>query len=149
MIKDTVKVKGYFTLKIFKNNELVETYEDKNLVVSTGRVAIARLIGITDSGGDPSDFTPSKIGFGTNATAASPSDTALVDSFEKAIEGITYPISGMAAIAWTLAEDEANGKAIAEFGLITGSDTLFARKVRDVINKTSDTRLEGVWKIIF
>jgi hypothetical protein len=52
-------------------------------------------------------------------------------------------------INWSLEEDEENGKSITEFGLLTESDVLFARKVREVIEKTVDIRLEGKWQLIF
>ncbi|MNC78397.1 hypothetical protein D3C75_1305980 [compost metagenome] len=51
--------------------------------------------------------------------------------------------------AFTLGESEANGLNIRELGLLCADETLFARKVRGLIEKTSDLSITGSWTIIF
>lgn len=143
-MKEAVTFKGVFTLKVYKKGELVETFSENNLVVVGGRNAIARLIG-----GSVSNNSVTKIGFGTNTAPANVLDTALTNSFVKNVTSVAYPSNGQVDIVWSLEEAEANGKSITEFGLITAGNALFARKVREVIEKTSDIRLEGTWQLIF
>jgi hypothetical protein len=140
---DKLKVSGEVSLKIYKNNVLVEDSIDKNLVVTLGRTNLANLLG----GGD--GFPISAFRVGTNATAPSAGDTSITDSFDKAITTTTYPSAGQVQFNFSLETSEANGINIAEFGLFDSDDIMFARKTRAPIAKTSDIRIEGTWKIIF
>ncbi len=139
--------KGTFELRVYNAaGELLEQYVHENLIVSAGKSALALLIG----GGDPGyDKRVTKISFGTDGTAPSAGDTGITSPFTKAIGSVTYPDSTSVVFNWSLATTEANGKAIQEFGLLCIDNTLFARRTRAVINKTSDLRLEGTWKIQF
>lgn len=144
-MNDNLSIKGIFTLKVYDDQgNLIEDYLDRNLVVNGGRSAVTRLIA-----GDTTGRSVTKIGVGTNATAPSVTDTALTGSFVKALGTISYPTVSSVRWDWTLELTEANGMAIREFGLICSNDTLFARKTRDVINKTSSIRLVGTWELQF
>jgi hypothetical protein len=90
-----------------------------------------------------------QIAFGESSAPANILDSSLTNQYAKAITSATFPSAGQVDINWSLEEDEENGKSITEFGLLTESDVLFARKVREVIEKTVDIRLEGKWQLIF
>lgn len=136
---------GVFTLNVFRNGELIEVYEDNNLVVNASKQQLARLIG-----GDVANRSITKIGFGTSGTAPAAGNTTLTDAYVKLLGSVSYPTTDSVEYAFTLGTSEANGKAIIEFGLFTGGDVLFARKVRGgAILKDSDLSLAGSWRITF
>lgn len=146
-LQEQFQAKGTFNLRVYdKNDNLIEEYTEQNLIVSAGKQALSKLIG----GGDPGyDKKVTKISFGTDGTAPSSGDTAITSPYTKAIGSVTYPDATSVQFEWSLATTEANGKAIQEFGLLCIDNTLFARRTRAVINKTSDLRLDGTWKIQF
>lgn len=136
---------GIFTLNVFRGGKLIETYEDKNLVVDLSKQQLARLIG-----GDVANRSITKIGFGTSGTAPAAGNTTLTDAYVKLLGGVTYPTTNSVEFAFTLGTSEANGKSIMEFGLFTAGDVLFARKTRaGAIVKDSDLSLAGSWRINF
>lgn len=137
-------LKGSFCLEVIKNGEVIERYEDHNLVVNTGRTSVMQLLGAADS-----NKQLTQIAFGTNGTAPAGTDTAITGAFTKNLGTVSYPTISSVKLEWTLGALEANGTAIAEFGLLCFDDTLFARKVREVINKNSDIILNGAWTISF
>jgi len=141
---EQIAMRGDFWLRIYRNGVLVEEQHDPNMIMNVAKDAMAKLIGGSGSG-----KTITKIGFGTSTTGPTPTDTALANSYSKNVAVATYPSTGQAAFAWTLGTSEANGMAIAELGLVCSDGTLFARKVRGVINKDADLSLEGTWTIIF
>lgn len=142
--KDGRKPKGVFKLKVFKDGELFEEYEDLNLIVNGGRDAIVKLIGAGTAG-----KVVDKISFGTDGTNPVLTDTAITGPFTKAIAGVTYPANETAEFEFVLLESENNGVTIREFGLLCNDNTLFSRKVRAAIVKTASIRLEGFWSITF
>lgn len=137
-------LKGSFCLEVIKNGEVIERYEDHNLVVNGGRTAVMQLLGAANS-----DKQLTQIAFGTNGTAPVGTDSAITGAFTKNLGAVTYPTISSVKMEWTLGALEANGTAIAEFGLLCFDDTLFARKTREVINKNSDIILNGAWTISF
>lgn len=142
---DSTKIKGAFKCRVFdRHGNVLEDYEADNLVVNGGRSGAAQLLGGT---GTNKEVT--QIAFGTSGTAAAPTDADLTDKFIKAIDSISYPQTGAVQFSWTLDFAEANGKNIREFGLFNAANELFSRKVREVIEKTSDIRIEGTWTIQF
>lgn len=143
-IADTSTIKGEFRLRVYRKGVLIEEYVDHNMIMNVAKDAMAKLIGGSGTG-----KTITKIGFGTSSTAPTPDNTALANSYSKNVAGVSYPTTGQVAFSWSLGTSEANGKAIAELGLICSDGTLFARKVRGVINKDADLSLDGTWTIIF
>ena len=145
---EQLKLRGEFHLQIFNEaGEVVETYEDKNLIVDTAFGFVTQLLGGALSG----DFID-LIEVGSNGTAPAPGDTAITaPSFSKAFGSVTYPSNNEVNFNWTLELSEANGINIAEYGLVcsttTPNPTLFARKTRGAIAKDATMRLVGVWKI--
>ncbi len=143
---EIVQLRGEFSLVVRnKKGKIIERYFDKNLIVNLAKTSLAHLLG---EGGITKNITT--IAFGTNGTAPDVSDTAITGAVTKSIAGsISYPEFNSVLFGYTLALSEANGLAIAEFGLLSADGTLFARKTRAVINKTSDIQFTGTWKIIF
>lgn len=142
---ETVKVRGEFSLVVRnKRGRIVERYSGKNLIVNLAKSSLASLLG---AGGSTKNINT--IAFGTNGTAPDVADTVITGAVTKGMTGITYPEFNSVLFAWTLTTAEGNGTAIAEFGLLSVDGTLFARKTRSVINKTSDLSFSGTWKIIF
>jgi hypothetical protein len=145
MLDKLTNLRGEFSLIARdKSGKIVEEYHDKNLIVNVGKTSLARLLG----GGGSGKFI-NRIAFGTNGLSPEISDTIITNSVTRVIDGVTYPEFNSVAIAWTLPYAIANGLSIAEFGLLSQDDTLFARKTRTPIAKTIDLQLTGVWKIIF
>lgn len=135
---------GVLSLRVFRRGVLVESWRGDNLVLDTRKAVLSRLLG-----GDATAAI-TKIGFGTGTTAPVVGNTALTDAYVKAVGAVTYPAANKARFEFTLDAAEANGKDIAEFGLITQAGTLFARKVRGApIAKTSDLSFAGAWVITF
>jgi hypothetical protein len=148
-LKDTVSLRGIFTMTVYKeegaNRKIIETFEDRNLIVNMARVSMAHLIA-----GDVARRSMLSIAFGTNGNTPTVDDTDITDPFVKELGGVTYPQAGQARFSWNLTTSEANGKAIIEFGLLTADGNLFCRRTRTTpINKESDISLEGTWTIIF
>ncbi len=144
-MEDVIIVKGEFSLVISdENGNIIEEFLDKNLVVNVGKDSLCHLLAGAGSG---KQIT--KISFGTNGSGAALTDTVITGAFTKALGAVTYPEFNSVSFAWTLGLSENNGMAITEFGLMSNDLTLFARKVRSVINKTSSIQFDGVWKINF
>lgn len=141
---DEQTLRGDFRLEVRRNGELVEVFEEKNLIVNGAKNQLARLVG-----GSGANRQITQIGFGIGTTAASPGNTALTSAYTKAVTSVDYPATGQVRFSWALSAAEANGKAITEFGLICADGTLFSRKVRAPIQKESDLSLSGAWTIIF
>lgn len=143
--KDTSKPTGAFVLRGFDaDGKQILDYEDRNLIVDTGRTQAAKLIG-----GDVTNRSVNRIGFGSNGSDPVSSDTALTGAFLKAVTAVTYPSAGVVKFDFTLELAENNGVTIREFGLVCTDGVLFARKVRAAIDKTSSIRLEGSWTISY
>jgi hypothetical protein len=142
---ETIEIHGVFRMRVYQNGVLVEMYEDQNLIVNMGCDQLAHLIA-----GDFIGRHITHIAFGTNGDIAVPADTAITNAFQEPVESVEFPQMGQVRFNWTLGADQANGKAIMEFGLITEDGKLFARRTRtNPLNKESDFSLEGDWTIEF
>lgn len=136
--------KGVLRLNFFDaDGNLTDCWEDRNLIVTGGRNAVASLIGSADSNKQVDRFA-----VGTNGSGTLLTDTAITDQFAKAVGGVTYP-SGGVQFSFVLELSEANGLTIREFGLLCVDNTLFARIVRAPIIKDNTIRIEGTWTITF
>lgn len=145
IFKDTLPMRGIFTLEAWRGGERVLLVDECNLIVNNAKAQLANLIG-----GNGANRQITQIGFGTGVTAPSPDNTGLaVGAFWKPVTSVAYPATGQVAFSWSLSTAEANGLAITEFGLRCADATLFSRKVRSPINKAGDLSLTGTWTIIF
>lgn len=142
--QETAQPVGIFTIRVLdRSGNVIEEATEKNLIVNAGYNNLARLLG-----GDVTNRSVNRIGFGEDATAPTEADTALTVPVYKTVTA-SYPATGEVSFAWVLDYSEANGKTIREFGLVSTNNNLFSRKVRSAIDKTSDIRLEGAWRVIF
>ena len=145
-IVDSIKLKGVFECKIYKviNGEYIlqEEYIDNNVIVNVGKEKITKLLG-----NDVGFHHIQSISFGTSNVNPTVVDTTITNDFNKGFVDVEYPDIFTVKFIWELLVDEANGKAITEFGLICSDGTLFARKIRGVILKESDVYLSGSWSI--
>ncbi len=145
LLDPSQKPRGIFALDIYRRGQLIEHFEDDNLIVTKGRESVVRLVA-----GDVASRSVVNIGFGTNGTAANPADTALTGAFVKAIDSHSYPVSTSVQFNFSLATSEAIGLSIREFGLLTSSGILHARKVRGgPLLKDIDISLSGTWTLIY
>lgn len=142
--RDDARLRGVFEIRVIKAGRELEHYRDENMIMSSARDALARLISGAGSG-----KTVTKIGVGTNGNGPTPDDKGLTGAYSKPVSGCTYPATGEACFAFTIGAGEANGKSIREFGLLCSDGTLFARKTRGVIEKADDIEITGTWTIKF
>lgn len=134
---------GMFHVDVIDSaGNVIEVYEEKNLVVTLGKTNVTKLLG-----GDAAGKKISKIAIGTSNTAPAITDTTLTGMFSKNITSVSYPDSNSVLFSWTLETTEGNGITIREFGLLNDDGVLCARKVRTDIVKTSAVKLVGSWKI--
>ena len=143
--KPIFPARGVFSLLVYRAGLLVERFEDDNLIVDQSRENIVHLLG-----GDGAGLHISKIGFGVGGATAIPENTALTTPFLKAFDGHSYPTKNSIRFNFSLGASEANGMGIQEFGLITESGLLHARKVRGgVLVKDADLSLSGTWQLFY
>lgn len=151
---DSINFYGVLKLKIYDKGELVQTIEEKNLIVNGGRdVLLRRLIEDVTLA---ADFQLTDVVFGTGQSAANQTDTfeIFTDPVLVPITSKTIDVSGVSATAnfeFALDEETGNGKNIYEFGLVCGDEdqTLFSRRVRtQPITKTNTMSFLGTWQII-
>ena len=142
--EDATPLRGEFTLSIRKNGVEVEHYADHNMIMSSARDALARLLG-----GDGSGKTITHIGVGTDGSGPDPADTGLTSAFTKKLSGQSSASTGRVTSSLTSGKAADNGKRRRGFGLRCSDGTLFARKTRGVIEKADDIEIVGTWTIIF
>lgn len=162
--KDSVTINGFFCLRGYdrEGHLVIEDTEEPNMIMEVSKEALAHLIG-----GDEAEQSVTHIAFGNVATAPTPSDASIggiaaesiqVGSnnaegalvvYKKTVRAVTYPVAGQVAFEWVLDYGEANGLALTEYALMTGTGTMFSRKTRGLITKDSDLALEGIWTIRF
>lgn len=136
---------GDFYLEVYRRGRLIEVIDEKNLIVANSKQIHARLLG-----GDVTNRSVTQISFGTNPAAPSTGNTVITDPYPKNVDLVTYPAANQVRFAFSLGTSEANGKAIAEFGLLTAGGVLYARKNRAApLNKESDVTFSGTWTINF
>lgn len=136
---------GVFVLEVLQRGKLIERIVEHNLIVDTARQVHARLLG-----GAVAGLSVTQFGVGTNASAPAPGNTGLTGAYLKPVDAVSYPAPNQVSFTFSLGALEANGKAIQEFGLLTASGTLYARKVRAAaLNKDTDLSFQGSWTISF
>jgi hypothetical protein len=89
------------------------------------------------------------VGVGENNTTPTVADTGLTNPYIKSIDSVEYPDPTSVKFIFEFDSGDANGLTIGEFGLIHADNTLFARKVRDFIEKRVDIIIQGDWIITF
>ncbi|SAK98601.1 hypothetical protein AWB80_07557 [Caballeronia pedi] len=136
---------GLFVLRIFRDDKLIETFEEKNLIVTNSQQIHAKLLGGAITG-----MSVTQIGFGTSLTAPAAGNTSLTSAYMKTLDSVSYPAANQVSFNFSLGSAEDNGVNIGEFGLFTASGLLYARKTRtSAIPKASDLSFTGSWIINF
>jgi len=134
---------GHFHLEVFDGDKLIEVTDEPNLVVSSSRLMLASLLG----GGSAA---VTRFGIGANGSAPELGNTVLTGLFHNSIGAVDYPNPGVVRFAFGLSGPEAIGMSISEFGLLSSSNILFARKVRSApLVKTNEISFTGYWTITF
>ena len=151
-MNNKIKISGKFHMDVFKliNGEkhLIESYDDNNLVVNTGKWCLVRMISYP---WQQVKYIISRIAFGEWTAIPTIHDTLtpfINNGFIKNIIDYEHTSQTEVIFNWELSALEANGMTIAEYGLAT-TDYLFARVVRTAIQKEADIIIEGKWTIIF
>ncbi len=72
-LEDAALMRGSLELSITRAGREIEHYRDDNMIMSSARDALARLIG-----GDGAGKVVTSIGVGTNGSGPSPNDTGLM-----------------------------------------------------------------------
>lgn len=138
---------GIFVLDIYRAGKLIEHFEEKNLIVIGSQQIHAKLLGGAVAGQSVTQFA-----VGTNATPPVFGNTTLTGQYANALVSTTYPALNQVQFAFAMgsADAAADGMAISEFGLLTTSGMLYARKTRTApLNFASDISFSGTWTISF
>lgn len=136
---------GRLRIEVFRRDRLIEVFDEPNLVVNGMKQPLARLLG-----GDLAGRSVTQFGVGTSGAAVGVGNTTLTNPFLKAIDQASYPATNQVAFSFSIGSDEANGKAILEFGLFTAGGVLVARRVRaSALNKENDISFNGTWTMTF
>ena len=143
-IAEQIALRGELSITLHRAGQQPQTITEYNMIMTAAKSALARLIA-----GQGSGKNINRIAFGTRGADPSPNDTAISGAYTKAVSAITFPAEGQVRFTFALGESEANGLNIRELGLLCTDETLFARKVRGLIEKTSDLSITGSWTIIF
>jgi hypothetical protein len=153
---------GQLFFVVRRRGVIIDSFDESNMIMTLGRVAIARLFSGLSGGnglyvGVGEDDTP------PNAEQTELQNQALVQAslvqFAKAQvnDGITSWIPANeptpnVRFDFVFGAGDANGMSIREFGLFTSDGTMFARRVRTsgrAIEKDEDLVIEGYWIIRF
>lgn len=133
---------GNLAVKVYNGKRIIQRFSEKNLVVQAGKTNITKLL--AGAAGE----RIAKIAIGTSAAPATVDDTEITDAFIKNIAQWSFPDAQTVQFNFDILNAEGNGIVIREFGLLTTTNKLFARKIRTgEIEKTSAIRIVGSWTI--
>ena len=156
-MNDNIKITGQFNIRVVKDTEVIEEYTDNNMVLMTGRSALAHAL----ASGQGTQITKIVLGTGghdeNNPTSAkeglSVNDTGLIAPHtEKVLTDVTS-LNNVLTIKATLASSEGlTGNAptgFSEAALVLNNNALFSIKRFGIKTKTADTSFEITWKVTF
>ena len=146
--EDTSKpVTGEIHLKVYRRGKIISEIDDHNLVVESARRRLAQLA--AGKVGNYSESCITHIGVGSGSTAESVNDTTLENQQ-------LFPLTSTEVndrdvkCSFYIANDEAVGLNIREFGLFCSDGTMFSHRVRQgVIEKLDDIEIRGYWILHF
>lgn len=141
---DNVDMSGHFELKVYRKGVLIEHVSEPNMILKRAKVLSSKA-----AKNEAAGVYINRIAFGTSSTPADPEDTALTSAFIKPIGAHSYPAPGHIRFEFSCLNAEANGKILREFGLMLSDGTLYARKVRGLLEKNDDISFVGSWTIKF
>jgi len=142
MTNDSLKITGYVTAHLYEGSKLIQTIEQPNLIVDTGKNALARRIAFAE---EPI-IRQIAIGSGSDTPIASDTDitnqTAIANALFTQIED-----NNVASFIATFPEGIGTGD-IREVGLFDTEDTLISRTLfSTVFNKLPSQFLNVTWKL--
>lgn len=123
-----------------QGRELWSLQQSNQIVNGAYEIAAEALAGLPNA-------AISKVAAGTNGTAPTENDTSITDPTIVDVQTVEYPAPDTVRFNFTFGYMDAAGKSIAEFGLLTTDGRLFARKVRQPIEKTEYMTIKGSWEI--
>jgi hypothetical protein len=144
------KPTGHVKYEVRRAGKLIERVDEHNLIVISSQPIHSQLLGGNFTGNNVAKF-----GVGTNLTPPVFGNTSLTGQYTNAIQGVSYPNGANGdgvqfAFGLGNADAAAYGMAIGEFGLLTPTGLLYARKTRTTpLNFASDISLQGTWTITF
>lgn len=142
-MKQTIKpIDGVLHLIAYdqQGRELWSLQQSNQIVNGAYEIAAEALAGLPNA-------AISKVAAGTNGTAPTENDTSITDPTIVDVQTVEYPAPDTVRFNFTFGYMDAAGKSIAEFGLLTTDGRLFARKVRQPIEKTEYMTIKGSWEI--
>ena len=139
-----------------KQTSVVSIFDDKNLVVDSGRLVLREVMSGDLTEVDPIHFFCTGTGgyIGENDCQHPPNDPLGTDLdlriqlFSKAISSTEHPNSLATTFITTVEESESNGN-LTEFGLKTASGKLFARRTTRPMYKDTNVFFVCRWTIQF
>lgn len=149
-LEDKPSCRGDIHLKVYRRGKLVETIDNHNLVVNTGRIRLAEFLTGQSVPG------VKYIGLGSGGDDEQETDTRLTDQI--LLELTKRSVRGRdARFDFVIDENTANDMIIREFGLFTSDGVMFSHRVRRnsktgkamVIEKSDDISITGYWIIHF
>lgn len=165
MIKltDHLDINGYLEVwKVWKKGqkrgqrEIV--FEEKNLILTLGRAAVAVLLSGDDETPDQRTMGFMAWGSGgtlpdqpTNPIPPLPGDTQLVNELLRKPLGPSdhdFPVPTTVRFIATVEQNELNGTSISEAALFTKDGLIFARKTFGSLSKNEDFEFEFRWRIV-
>lgn len=154
-IKEQGSLKGRLVFKVIRDGKVIHEAHD-NLIVTTGRAALANLLGNKGT-----NKYIAQIGVGTGGAAATDGDTDLTGAVKVNVttrigtdleseEGATFEDPKVVQFHFVFKLTDAVNMAIHEYGLYCKDGTLFSRVVREsAFTKTSVDKIIGYWQITF
>lgn len=143
---DRITVRGDVKITIRNKGQIVEVIEQKNLVMREGKTILAKRLA-----GAYATSMIDRISFGTSATAAADTQTALqgTEVTPAAAITITYPAYNSVMFSNTLLGNEGGTNTFQEIGLFAQDEKMFSRIVIAPITKAADRSIEVDWTISF
>lgn len=89
--------KGRLSYKVFREDQVIEEVDDRNLIVVGSQVTHAHLLG-----GDTSNRSVTLFGVGTNGTASVFANTTLTGSYVNSLGSPTYPATNEVSFPFRL-----------------------------------------------
>lgn len=139
---DNMKIKGRVRIEVSDGRVI----EQDNIVVNNGRNRIASLIA------QDSTAFPSHIAIGTDATAATVTDTTLGTEVDRNAISSDSATAAVATFKAFFSKSEANGNTIAEVGMFdqAAGGTMFCRSIlSSTVAKTASISLTITWTLTF
>jgi hypothetical protein len=145
--KDIASLSGRLTLQVFRMIDglkiLIACYDSNNLITISGLQLVTYLLS-----GEPGNNKVTKVGVGDGTDPTHKSDVGLSNAYIKDIDYYTFDAENIINYKISMDTGDGNGLNISEFGLFSGDEQLFARRIQTpVIPKDSDIIIEGNWTV--